>query len=69
MNNDRKEKYVAKEFDRAAKSYDESRLVKSYQRRTQILVINRLRIRKGMNILDLGLETRGNRESYRLGLI
>jgi arsenite methyltransferase len=57
MNNDQKEKYVAKEFDRAAKSYDESRLVKSYQRRTQILVINRLRIRKGMNILDLGCGT------------
>jgi arsenite methyltransferase len=57
MNNDRQEKYVAKEFDKAAKSYDESRLVKSYQRRTQILVINRLQIRKGMNILDLGCGT------------
>jgi ubiquinone/menaquinone biosynthesis C-methylase UbiE len=57
MSNDRQEKYTAKEFDRAAKGYDESRLVKSFQRRTQILVINRLQIRRGMNILDLGCGT------------
>ncbi len=48
---------VAKEFDRAANGYDESRIVKSYQRRAQLLVINRPRIERGMNILDLGCGT------------
>jgi ubiquinone/menaquinone biosynthesis C-methylase UbiE len=51
------EEYVAKEFDRAAKGYDKSHLVKSYQRRVQLLVIEKLQIRKGMNILDLGCGT------------
>ena len=57
MSTRRQEEYVVKEFDRAAKSYDESRLVKSYQRRTQALAINRMQIEKGMNILDLGCGT------------
>jgi arsenite methyltransferase len=57
MSNGRKEEYVVKEFDRAAKHYDESRFVKSYQLRTQILVINRMQIKKGMHILDLGCGT------------
>ena len=57
MSTGRQEEYVVKEFDRAAKRYDESRLVKSYQRRTQTLVINRMQIVKGMNILDLGCGT------------
>ena len=57
MNSNRQEEHVVKEFDRAAGGYDESRLVKSYQRRTQILVINRMSIEKGMNILDLGCGT------------
>jgi ubiquinone/menaquinone biosynthesis C-methylase UbiE len=48
---------VAKEFDRAASGYDESRIVKSYQRRVQLLVIHRLRIESGMNVLDLGCGT------------
>jgi arsenite methyltransferase len=48
---------VAEEFDRAARSYDKSRLVKSYQRRTQTLVIGRMHIEKGMNVLDLGCGT------------
>jgi arsenite methyltransferase len=51
------EEYVAREFDRAAQGYDESRLVKSYQRRVQLLVIGKLQISKGMNILDLGCGT------------
>ena len=51
------DEYVAEEFDRAARSYDESRLVKSYQRRTQTLVIGRMHIEKGMNVLDLGCGT------------
>ena len=51
------DEYVARGFDRAAKSYDESRLVKSYQRRTQTLVIEKMQIEKGMNILDLGCGT------------
>ena len=57
MSSRRQEEYVAKEFDRTASSYDESRLVKSYQRRTQTLVINKMQIEKGMNILDLGCGT------------
>jgi len=57
MSSRRQEEYVVKEFDRAAKSYDESWLVKSYQRRTQTLVINKMQIEKEMNILDLGCGT------------
>jgi ubiquinone/menaquinone biosynthesis C-methylase UbiE len=53
MSRGRQEEYVAKEFDRTAKTYDESRLVKSYQRRAQILVINKMQLEKGTNILDL----------------
>jgi ubiquinone/menaquinone biosynthesis C-methylase UbiE len=49
--------YVAREFDKAARSYDESQLTKSYQRRVQTLVINRMDIQKGMNILDIGCGT------------
>jgi ubiquinone/menaquinone biosynthesis C-methylase UbiE len=49
--------YIAREFDRAAKSYDDSRFVNSYQRRTQTLTINTMHIEKGMNILDLGCGT------------
>ena len=49
--------YIAREFDRSAKSYDESRLVRSYQRRIQTLVISKMQIEKGMNILDLGCGT------------
>jgi ubiquinone/menaquinone biosynthesis C-methylase UbiE len=52
-----RDKYVVREFDRAARSYDESRIVKSYQRRTQMLVISKMHIRKGMNVLDLGCGT------------
>jgi arsenite methyltransferase len=48
---------VAREFDRAANAYDESRIVKSYQRRAQLLVVNGLRIERGMVILDLGCGT------------
>ncbi|MBN1190066.1 MAG: class I SAM-dependent methyltransferase [Dehalococcoidales bacterium] len=51
------EKYVVREFDRAARNYDESRLVKSYQRGTQILVTNMMKIESGMNILDLACGT------------
>jgi arsenite methyltransferase len=52
-----RDEYVAREFDRAAKSYDDSRFVNSYQRRTQILAINTMHIENGMNILDLGCGT------------
>jgi len=57
MSKKRQDEYIAEEFDGAAKGYDESRIVKSYQRRTQVLVINELQIEKGMNILDLGCGT------------
>jgi arsenite methyltransferase len=49
--------YVAREFDREAGSYDESRLTRSYQRRVQALVIDRMEIRRGINVLDLGCGT------------
>lgn len=48
---------VAREFDRAAKRYDDSVVVRSYQRRAQLLAIDRLRIEPGMHILDLGCGT------------
>lgn len=57
MRSERQEEYTTKEFNRVAESYDESRLVKSFQRRTQTLIINRMRLEKGMNILDLGCGT------------
>ena len=57
MSNGRQEEYVAREFDRAAKGYDESRIVKSFQRRAQTLVIDKMRLERGMNILDLGCGT------------
>ena len=57
MSKERQDAYVAREFDRAAKGYDESRLVKSFQRRTQALVISGMRIERGMSILDLGCGT------------
>ena len=52
-----RDEYIADEFDRAAGSYDKSRLVKSFQHRTQALVIDRMRLEKGMNVLDLGCGT------------
>jgi ubiquinone/menaquinone biosynthesis C-methylase UbiE len=57
MSRGQQEEYVAKEFDRAAKGYDESRIVKSFQRRAQILVIDKMHLEKGMKILDLGCGT------------
>jgi len=36
MSKKRQDEYIAEEFDGAAKGYDESRIVKSYQRRTQV---------------------------------
>jgi ubiquinone/menaquinone biosynthesis C-methylase UbiE len=57
MSKKRRDEYVAKEFDRAAKGYDKSQIVKSYQRRVQVFVIEKMHINKGMNILDLGCGT------------
>jgi ubiquinone/menaquinone biosynthesis C-methylase UbiE len=57
MVRERHDEYVAQEFNRAAKGYDDSRLVKSYQRRVQALVVNELQLEKGMNVLDLGCGT------------
>jgi ubiquinone/menaquinone biosynthesis C-methylase UbiE len=48
---------VAKEFDRQAKRYDKSYTVNTYQRKTQIMVIDQIEIKQGMNILDLGCGT------------
>lgn len=53
----RQDEYVAREFDRAAEGYDDSRIVNSYQRRTQALVLGRMQIEKGMHVLDLGCGT------------
>jgi len=57
MSRRRSETYVAREFDRAAKGYDDSRVVRSFQRRTQALVLEELQIEPGMNVLDLGCGT------------
>jgi arsenite methyltransferase len=57
MSGKRHDEYVAEEFNRAAKRYDDSRVVKSFQRRAQALVLDDVRIEKGMNILDLGCGT------------
>ena len=57
MDKKRHDEYVAKEFDRAAERYDDSRVVRSYQRRTQALVVDDLRIERGMRVLDLGCGT------------
>ena len=57
MSKKRHNEYISKEFDRAARGYDKSLVVKSYQRQAQILVIKRMLIEKGMKILDLGCGT------------
>jgi len=57
VRNKRHEGYTVKEFNRSAGGYDESQLVKSFQRRTQNLIINRMQLEKGMSILDLGCGT------------
>ena len=57
MTRRRNETYVAREFNRAAKGYDDSRVVRSFQRRTQALVLEELQIEPGMNVLDLGCGT------------
>ena len=57
MSKDRQEEYVVKKFNRAARIYDKSPFIKAYQRQTQIIVINKMQIEKGMNILDLGCGT------------
>jgi ubiquinone/menaquinone biosynthesis C-methylase UbiE len=51
------DEYVAREFDRSARRYDDSHVVKSYQSRAQALVVDELRLEKGMCILDLGCGT------------
>jgi ubiquinone/menaquinone biosynthesis C-methylase UbiE len=57
MNRGRHDEYVAQEFNRAAKGYDDSRIVRSFQRRAQALIVEDMQIEKGMNILDLGCGT------------
>ena len=52
-----REQYIADEFNRTADGYDDSRLVKFFQRHAQVLVIDRMKIEKGMDILDLGCGT------------
>ena len=57
MSRQQQDAYVAEEFNRAAASYDDSPLVRSYQYRVQALVVDSLDIKKGMNVLDLGCGT------------
>jgi ubiquinone/menaquinone biosynthesis C-methylase UbiE len=57
MDRDRQDEYIADEFDRQASHYDDSLTVRSFQRRTQALVVNKMRIAKEMHILDLGCGT------------
>jgi ubiquinone/menaquinone biosynthesis C-methylase UbiE len=48
---------VAKEFNHQAKGYDKSYTVNTYQRKTQIMVIEQMYVKEGMTILDLGCGT------------
>jgi ubiquinone/menaquinone biosynthesis C-methylase UbiE len=57
MDRERQDKYVAAEFDRQARRYDDSLTVRSFQSRTQSLVLEKMRIEKGMHVLDLGCGT------------
>jgi arsenite methyltransferase len=57
MTRKQQDEYVADEFDRQASHYDDSLTVRSFQRRTQGLVLNEVQIAKGMHILDLGCGT------------
>jgi ubiquinone/menaquinone biosynthesis C-methylase UbiE len=57
MSSDNRDRHIAREFDRTAEGYDDSRIVRSYQRRAQHLAICRLHLDKGMSILDLGCGT------------
>lgn len=57
MKRKRQEDYVVDEFNRTAGGYDDSRLVNAFQRRAQVMVIGRMNILKGMDILDLGCGT------------
>jgi ubiquinone/menaquinone biosynthesis C-methylase UbiE len=57
MDRKQQDKYVAAEFDRQARRYDDSLTVRSFQSRTQSLVLEKMRIEKGMHVLDLGCGT------------
>jgi ubiquinone/menaquinone biosynthesis C-methylase UbiE len=57
MDREQRDKYVAAEFDRQARRYDDSLTVRSFQSRTQSLVLEEMRIEKGMHVLDLGCGT------------
>jgi ubiquinone/menaquinone biosynthesis C-methylase UbiE len=57
VDRERQDKYVAKEFDRQARRYDDSITVGAFQRRTQALVVDEMQVEKGMYILDLGCGT------------
>ena len=57
MDREQQDKYVAAEFDRQATRYDDSLTVRSFQSRTQSLVLEKMRIEKGMHVLDLGCGT------------
>jgi len=57
MGRKRHDEYVAQEFNRAAERYDDSQVVRSYQRRTQALIVDDLQIERGMRVLDLGCGT------------
>jgi ubiquinone/menaquinone biosynthesis C-methylase UbiE len=57
MDREQQDKYVAAEFDRQARRYDDSLTVRSFQSRTQSLVLEKMRIEKGMHVLDLGCGT------------
>ena len=52
-----KDRRVAEEFDRQASRYDRSLTVRRYQSQIQAFVLDRLPIRPGMHVLDLGCGT------------
>jgi len=57
MDREQQDTYVAAEFDRQAGHYDDSLTVRSFQSRAQSMVLEEMRIEKGMHVLDLGCGT------------
>jgi SAM-dependent methyltransferase len=57
VDRNQQDKYVAAEFDRQAKHYDDSRVTRSFQSQAQALVLDEMRIEEGTHILDLGCGT------------
>ena len=54
---DKNEKHIVSKFNHKAKGYDKSGFVKSYYSTARKILMDRLLLQKGMNILDIGCGT------------